>query len=130
VIFNSVPSGSILKVIPASRVAPILVDGSGLRVRGTGRAPYLSLPVVTAFVFLLLLLGGLTSEMGNGSIPDHPAYMPSGSPCRSRWVSSPGVPTGRQALRARHVPLTPVAPRMAAPGRDGNASAACGEMAA
>lgn len=36
VILNSVPSGSIIKVIPASRVAPLLVDEAGLLVPGAG----------------------------------------------------------------------------------------------
>jgi hypothetical protein len=36
IILNSVPSGSIVKVIPASRVSPILVDDSGLLIPGAG----------------------------------------------------------------------------------------------
>lgn len=36
IILNSVPSGSIVKVIPASRVAPILVDEAGMLVPGPG----------------------------------------------------------------------------------------------
>lgn len=59
-----------------------------------------SLPVVAAFVCLLLLLGGLTSEMGNGSIPDHPAMY-------AIWLALPlalGLVAwrahGRTALRA------------------------------
>lgn len=36
IILNSVPSGSIVKVIPANRVAPILVDEAGLLVPGPG----------------------------------------------------------------------------------------------
>jgi hypothetical protein len=36
IILNSVPSGSIVKVIPASRIAPIMVDDSGLLVPGAG----------------------------------------------------------------------------------------------
>jgi hypothetical protein len=29
-IFNSVPAGSVVKVFPASRIAPLVVDGRGL----------------------------------------------------------------------------------------------------
>lgn len=36
IILNSVPSGSIVKVIPASRIAPIMVDEAGLLVPGVG----------------------------------------------------------------------------------------------
>jgi hypothetical protein len=36
IILNSVPSGSIMRVIPASRISPIVVNDSGLLVPGTG----------------------------------------------------------------------------------------------